>query len=115
MTRPELLGLMQGAAAVLAPSLSEGFGLPVAEAMALGVPTLTSHDGAPREIGGGAAVLIDPRDVRAIAAGITALDQDAGLRAALSAAGRVRARAFSQGAYAARLAALYADVLERNA
>jgi glycosyltransferase involved in cell wall biosynthesis len=115
MGRSDLLALMQGAAAVLAPSLSEGFGLPVAEAMALGVPTLTSHDGAPREVAGGAAVLIDSLDVRAIAAGITALDQDAGLRGTLSAAGRVRARAFSQEAYAARLAALYRDVLDRVA
>jgi glycosyltransferase involved in cell wall biosynthesis len=60
-------------------------------------------------------VLIDPWDVRAMAAGITALDQDAGLRATLSASGRVRARAFSQEAYAARLAALYRDVLDRAA
>ena len=113
MGRPDLLALMQGAAAVLAPSLSEGFGLPVAEAMALGIPTLTSHDGAPREVAGGAALLIDPLDVRAIAAGITALDQDAGLRGTLTAAGQGRARAFSQEAYAARLAALYREVLDR--
>jgi len=113
MGRPDLLALMQGAAAVLAPSLSEGFGLPVAEAMALGIPTLTSHEGAPREVAGGAALLIDPLDVRAIAAGITALDQDAGLRGTLSAAGQLRARAFSEEAYAARLAALYREVLDR--
>jgi glycosyltransferase involved in cell wall biosynthesis len=115
MGRADLMGLMQGAAAVLAPALAEGFGLPVVEAMALGIPTLTSHDGAPREVAGGAAVLIDPLDVRAMAAGITALDRDAGLRASLSAAGRVRARAFTQAAYAVRLADLYTDVLERAA
>jgi glycosyltransferase involved in cell wall biosynthesis len=115
MGRSELVALMQGAAAVVAPALAEGFGLPVMEAMALGVPTLTSHNGAPQEVAGKAAMLIDPLDVRAMAAGITALDQDAGLRAALRAAGRVRAQIFSQEAYAARLAALYQDVLDRAA
>jgi glycosyltransferase involved in cell wall biosynthesis len=115
MGRSELVALMRGAAAVVAPALAEGFGLPVMEAMALGVPTLTSDSGAPREVAGKAAMLIDPLDVRAMAAGLTALDQDAGLRAALRAAGRVRAQIFSQEAYAARLAALYQDVLDRAA
>lgn len=109
--RPALLGLMSGAAAVLAPSLAEGFGLPAIEAMALGVPALTSDGGAPREVAGGAALLVDPADTHAIAAGIAALDQDAGLRARLGAAGRLRARTFSPEAYAARLGALYGAVL----
>jgi glycosyltransferase involved in cell wall biosynthesis len=115
MGRPDLVALMKGAAAVVAPALAEGFGLPVVEAMALGIPALTSQCGAPREVAGGAAVLIDPWDVRAIAAGITALDRDAGLRATLSVAGRVRARVFSQEAYAARLSALYREILDRAA
>lgn len=111
--RPALLVLMRNATAVLAPSLSEGFGLPAAEAMALGVPALTSDNGAPAEIVGVAGLLVDPTDVRAIAAGIAALDRDAGLRARLSAAGLVRAQAFSPAAYAARLRALYGTVLGR--
>ena len=111
--RPALLSLMRGAAAVLAPSLSEGFGLPAAEAMALGIPALTSARGAPAEVVGDAGLLVDPADVRAIAAGIAALDRDAGLRARLSAAGLVRAQAFSPAVYAARLRALYGAVLGR--
>ncbi len=111
--RPALLGLMWGAAAVLAPSLAEGFGMPAIEAMALGTPALTSRAGAPQEIAGAAALLVDPADVGDIAAGIAALDGDADLCAALAAAGRQRALAFSPAAYAARLAALYGAVLNR--
>jgi len=111
--RDALLGLIRGAAAVLAPSLAEGFGLPAVEAMALGTPALTSNTGAPQEVAGGAALLVDPLDVRDIAAGIAALDRDAVLRATLSVAGRVRARTFAPAAYAARLAALYGAVLDQ--
>jgi glycosyltransferase involved in cell wall biosynthesis len=113
LPRPALLDLMRGAAAVLAPSLAEGFGLPALEAMALGTPVLTSRTGAPQEIAGAGALLVDPADVRDITAGIAALDQDAGLRATFSAAGRVRARTFTPAAYAARLAALYGAVLDQ--
>jgi glycosyltransferase involved in cell wall biosynthesis len=111
--RPALLGLMQEATAVLAPSLAEGFGLPAIEAMALGTPALTSRCGAPQEIAGNAALLVDPLNVHDIAAGITALDRDIGLRATLSAAGKFRAKAFAPAAYAASLAALYGAVLNR--
>jgi len=53
------------------PSLQEGFGLPVAEAMSYGTPVVTSAGTATEEVAGGAAVLVDPRDVGSIAAGIT--------------------------------------------
>jgi len=111
MERAGLMGLMRGAAAVLAPSLAEGFGLPAVEAMALGVPALTSRGGATEEVTGGAALLVDPLDVRDIAAGIMALDGDAHRRADLAAAGRVRAEVFSPAAFSGRLAALYSVVL----
>ena len=66
----ELAGLYRGARCVVYASLYEGFGLPVLEAMASGVPVVTSRGGATEEIAGGAAVLVDPNDVDAIAAGI---------------------------------------------
>lgn len=66
----ELAALYRGARCVLYPSLYEGFGLPVLEAMACGVPAVTSLGTAMEEVAGGAAVLVDPHDVDAIAQGI---------------------------------------------
>ncbi len=66
----ELARLYRGAAALVYPSLYEGFGLPVLEAMATGTPVVTSAGGATAELADGAAVLVDPLDVESIAAGI---------------------------------------------
>ena len=65
-----LAALYRGARCLLYPSLYEGFGLPVLEAMACGTPVVTSSATAMEEVAGGAAVLVDPLDVAAIAAGI---------------------------------------------
>ena len=111
LPRAELVGLMAGARAVLMPSLAEGFGLPVAEAMALGVPTLASRGGALEEIAGGASLLVDAGDVRGMAAAVAALDGDAGLRADLAARGLRRAAAFTPAAHARRVLAVYASVV----
>jgi glycosyltransferase involved in cell wall biosynthesis len=91
-TDEELAALMRGARCLVYPSLYEGFGLPVLEAMACGTPVVTSRGGATEEVAGGAAVLVDPSDPEAIAAGI----HEAGrLRDELVAAGRERASAFT--------------------
>jgi len=66
----ELAALYRGARCVVYPSLYEGFGLPVVEAMACGVPVVTSRGTAMEEVAGGAAVLVDPLDPRSIAEGI---------------------------------------------
>jgi glycosyltransferase involved in cell wall biosynthesis len=77
------------------PSLYEGFGLPVVEAMACGTPVLTSNSSSMAEIGADAVVTVDPLDVTALAGAITRLASDAELRARLAAAGPTRAAAFS--------------------
>lgn len=108
-----LLRLIRGARAVLFPSLYEGFGLPVAEAMALGTATLTSTEASLPEIAGDAAVLVDPYDTQAIAQGIRTLDRDEALRLRLEEAGPRQAARFGVEPYRAALAAMYADVMEK--
>jgi glycosyltransferase involved in cell wall biosynthesis len=88
----QLAALYRGAHCVLYPSLYEGFGLPVLEAMACGVPVVTSHGGSTEEVAGGAAVLVDPWDVESIADGI---QQAASRRDELVELGLARARVFA--------------------
>ncbi|HUH14861.1 MAG TPA: glycosyltransferase family 1 protein [Gaiellaceae bacterium] len=88
----ELAALYRGALAFAYPSLYEGFGIPVLEAMACGAPVVTSRGGATEEVAGGAAVLVDPLDVEAIAAG---LGEAAARRDELRARGLERARTYS--------------------
>ncbi|HWI85669.1 MAG TPA: glycosyltransferase family 1 protein [Sphingomonas sp.] len=111
LPRNLLARLIRGARAVIFPSIHEGFGLPVLEAMQLGTPVLTSDRGALAEISREAALLVDPYDVDAIKAAIRALDGDADLRARLGAAGMARAAHFSSEAYRARLNEMYLRVL----
>jgi len=66
----ELAALYRGARCLVYPSLYEGFGIPVLEAMACGTPVVTSTGGATEEVAGGAAVLVDPNDPQAVADGI---------------------------------------------
>src|SRR6266850_4471411 len=71
-----LARLYRGATCVAYPSLYEGFGIPILEAMACGAPVVTSRGGATEEVAGGAAVLVDPRSVDSIAEGIGAVTDD---------------------------------------
>ena len=91
----DLPALLSGALAFVFPSLYEGFGMPLLEAMACGTPVLASSTSALPEIAGDAALLIDPEDTAAIAAGMERLASDAGLRADLRVRGLARAAQFT--------------------
>ncbi|WP_235037782.1 MULTISPECIES: glycosyltransferase family 1 protein [unclassified Novosphingobium] len=109
--RNALLRLTRAARAVLFPSIFEGFGLPVLEAMQLGTPVLTSQRSSLPEVAGDAALLVDPYNTASIAEGIARLDGDAALREHLSLAGAEQAGKFSEAVYRERLQTMYAGVL----
>jgi glycosyltransferase involved in cell wall biosynthesis len=97
----ELAALYRGARCFVYPSLYEGFGIPVLEAMACGAPVVTSRGGACEEIAGGAATLVDPLDVAAIAAGI---------ESAVPGRGVERARTFTWDETARLTRAVYEEI-----
>ncbi|MBR7633449.1 glycosyltransferase family 4 protein [Janthinobacterium lividum] len=91
----ELPGLYRGALGLLFPSLYEGFGLPVIEAMSCGIPVLTSNTTSLPEVAGDAALLVDPDSVESITLGIDALCKDTALRQELCTRGLLQAAKFS--------------------
>lgn len=87
--------LLSGAAALVFPSLYEGFGLPVLEAMQCGTPVICSNTSSLPEVAGDAALLVDPLDVNALAQAMRQVVQDADLRQGLVERGYAQAQRFS--------------------
>lgn len=110
LPRSMLARLVRCARATVFPSLYEGFGLPVVESMAAGTACLTSRIGALEEVAGGAALLVDPYDIAAIAKAIISLDCDDALVSELQTLGKIRAEFFLPEAHAKRLKTVYRRV-----
>jgi len=109
--RDELWKLLISARGLLIPSLHEGFGFPILEAMAAGRPVLTSDRGAMREVAGDAALLVDPEDPHSIARGMSRLWHDSDLTASLVERGRAHCRNWSWIRTADETIAVYDDLL----
>ncbi len=106
-----LPAIYQGAAAFLYPTLYEGFGLPVVEAMASRVPVITSNTSALKEIAAGYAELVNPLDVEAMARAIVRIVSDADHRRSLRKLGQRRADDFHWRRAAEQTLAIYRQAL----
>lgn len=107
----ELDRLYQRASIFAFPSLDEGFGIPLLEAMARGVPVLTSNCSAMPELAGEAGLLVDPTNVDEIGAGLRTLMYDDGLRAELASKGQRRSAAYTWESAVQKTWAVYHELL----
>jgi glycosyltransferase involved in cell wall biosynthesis len=107
----KLARLYQAASVFLFPSLEEGFGIPVLEAMAAGAPVVTSNVSSMPEVGGDAALYVDPHDPADIAQKVVLAAEDATARADLAQRGFARAREFTWRRTAEATLAVYEEVL----
>lgn len=108
----DMNALMCGSLAFVFPSLYEGFGMPPLEAMACGVPVLTSGAASLPEVTGDCAVIVDPYDIKSIATGLYKLYKDKDLRSRLSHEGIERAKEFSWERSAGLLYNIYKELCD---
>lgn len=115
LSRADAVLLLRGGYACVYPSLYEGFGLPVLEAMAARLPVLTSNVSSLPEVAGDTAILIDPESVDEIEGGLERLIVERTEMLKLAAAGYERAQQFTWDASAASQVAVYRRILEESA
>ena len=106
--------LYAGARLLVLPSLDEGFGLPVLEAMSAGIPVLVSNRGALPEVAGDAGIVVDPDHTDAFAAQLAWLATDNDVASAAATRGLARARTYTWDAAAAELGRAYASAVARR-
>ncbi len=106
----QVASLLDTARALVYPSLLEGFGFPPLEAMAVGLPVLTGHHAALRDVAGGAALVVDAEDTAAIRTGLEQLANRPELGESLVQKGLQRAQQFTWAACAASYKAIYREV-----
>jgi glycosyltransferase involved in cell wall biosynthesis len=111
VNRSDLLSVYCSADILLMPSLVEGFGLPILEAMACGTPVVTSRVGSIEEVGGDAVLYVDPTDINGIAEGITEVIHDETVHHELSFRGQKRARQFTWAKTAKETTAVYRKLI----
>ena len=112
ISNTDLPFIYNGAFAFLYTSLRESFGIPLLEAMACGIPVITSDTSSMPEIGGEGAILTDPTDERSIAAQLLLLEQDKEYYQKQSAYGLERAKCFSWEQTARELLKLYQSTVK---
>jgi glycosyltransferase involved in cell wall biosynthesis len=113
LEKPDVRALMAASALLVLPSLEEGFGLPVIEAMAAGLPVVCSDGSALAEVAGEAAVLVNPRDASGLAHAVERVLDDAAFAEDLRQKGLARSRLFDWNDTAARTLAFYRKILGR--
>jgi glycosyltransferase involved in cell wall biosynthesis len=107
ISEKHLVQLVQGSDGLILPSIHEGFGLPLVEAMACGVPCITSNKHSPPEVVGDSGILVDPYSVTEISDAMIKLGKDEKLRSKLSQKALARSKDFSWKTNAASLLQLY--------
>jgi glycosyltransferase involved in cell wall biosynthesis len=113
VSEDDLVALYNAAELLLYPSLYEGFGLPVLEAMICGTPVITSPCGSIPEIAGDAAVMVDPHNVEEIAAAMNRVLEDKVLYDNLVAKGKAQAELFSWQRAAEKTFSIYQTAMAR--
>jgi glycosyltransferase involved in cell wall biosynthesis len=109
---PQELERLYSQASIFAfPSLAEGFGIPVIEAMARGIPVVTSKGSACEEVAGGWALLVNPSETEDIAAALLRLIHNHGLRSSLARGGRLHAKQFSWARAVSATHQLYEEMM----